>query len=158
MKTKHTLIMAAVALASFSVQAQSKADHLAVIVAKASPTENLTAAELAKIFRAEKAKDASGTKFVIIQQDAGQAARAAALQGIYKMDEAGYNKYFLQATFTGAVQAAPKALSAEAAKKFVAANPGAISYVRADEADDSVKVVKVDGHAPGEAGYLLTMK
>ena len=43
------------------------------------------------------------------------------------------------------------------AKQFVSVTPGAISYIRASDADDSVKVVKVDGHAPGEAGYALKL-
>lgn len=145
-------------LAATGAHAQSKADHLAIIVGKNNALDSVTAAELQKIFRAEKAKGPDGTKFVIVMQDASQPARAAALAGIYKMTDAEYNKYFLQATFTGAVTAAPKAMSAAAVKKFVAETPGAIGYVRADEADDTVKVVKVDGHAPGEADYKLTMK
>ena len=138
--------------------AQSKAGHLAVIVGRNNALDSVTSAELQKIFRAEKTKGPDGVKFVIVMQDAGQPARAAALAGIYKLNEGDYNKHFLQAAFTGTVTAAPKALSAAAVKKFVAETPGAIGYVRADEADETVKVVKVDGHAPGEADYKLTMK
>ena len=145
-------------MAAFTAAADGAADHLAIIVSKSSPTDSLSGAELQKVFRAEKGKDSGGNKYIIVMQEAGQPARDAALRGIYKMTDSDYNKFFLQATFTGAVQAAPKALSAAAVKHFVAETPGAIGYVRADEVDDKVKVVKIDGHAPGEPDYKLTMK
>jgi hypothetical protein len=34
---------------------------------------------------------------------------------------------------------------------------GAIGYVRADEVDASVKVLRVDGLAPGDSGYRLKL-
>jgi ABC-type phosphate transport system substrate-binding protein len=45
--------------------------------------------------------------------------------------------------------------SAAAVRQFVAATPGAIGYLLASDVDDSIKIVKVDGKAPGEAGYPL---
>lgn len=150
--------LAFLASLSFSVVADGLGDQLAIVVSKTSPTEALTSAELQKVFRAEKGKDSGGNKFVILMHEAGQPARDAALRGIYKMSEADYNKFFLQATFTGAVQSAPKALPAAAVKRLIAETPGAIGYLRADEIDDKLKAVKIDGHAPGEPGYGLLMK
>ena len=34
---------------------------------------------------------------------------------------------------------------------------GAIGYVRSDEVDASVKVIRVDGLTPGDAGYRLKL-
>lgn len=158
MRSHYLLSFGLITTLSFSALADGLADQLAIVVGKSSPTDSLTSAELLKVFRAEKGKDSGGGKYIIIMQEAGQPAREAALRGIYKMSDAEYNKFFLQATFTGAVQAAPKALSAAAVKHFVADTPGAIGYLRADEVDDKLKVVKIDGHAPGEPGYPLSMK
>ena len=47
--------------------------------------------------------------------------------------------------------------SAAGVRKFVHDLPGAIGYVRTDEVDGSVKIVRVDGRAPGEPGYRLTL-
>jgi ABC-type phosphate transport system substrate-binding protein len=139
--------------------ALAQSGDLAVIVNKNSPLNNVTSEELAKILRGEKAKDANGVRFVLTTREAGSPERAAALAQIYKMGEDDYSKYFLQATFTGQVQAAPRALSGAAvAKQFVSVTPGAISYVRSSDADDSVKILKVDGKSPGEAGYPVTIK
>jgi hypothetical protein len=41
--------------------------------------------------------------------------------------------------------------------KFISYVPGAIGYVRADEVDASVKVLRVDGLAPGEPGYKIKL-
>ena len=39
--------------------------------------------------------------------------------------------------------------------KFVSFVSGAIGYVRPEEVDASVKVLRVDGLAPGDPGYKL---
>ncbi len=157
---KKTLILAAlVGLNLGFATAQDKSVDLAIIVNKNSALDNVTSEELSKIFRAEKAKGPDGVRFAVTTREAGCAERAAALSEIYKLDEDAYAKYFLQATFVGLVQSAPRPLSGAAtAKQFVSVTPGAISYVRGSDADDSVKTLKVDGKSPGEAGYPLKVK
>jgi ABC-type phosphate transport system substrate-binding protein len=142
-----------------AVNAQDKSTELAIIVGKSSALDDVTTAQLQKYFKAEKTKAPDGTKIAIVMQDVGNPERDAALHDIYKMSEAEYNDYFVGQTFTGAVAAAPKALPSSAAvKQYVAATAGALGYVRASDADDSVKVLKVDGKSPGDAGYSLSMK
>jgi hypothetical protein len=41
---------------------------------------------------------------------------------------------------------------------MVAAIPGAIGFVRASEAGDTVKVVSLEGAMPGQDGYKLKVK
>ena len=139
--------------------AQDKAGDLAIVVAKNRDIDNVTSDELTKIFRAEKNKGSDGVRFVLIARETGSPERTAALAGIYKVSEDEYAKYFLQATFTGLVQAAPRSLTSPAAmRQFVASTPGAIGYLRGSDVDDSVKVVKVDGKSPGDADYSLKIK
>ena len=146
-------------IAPVSATAQDKAGDLAIIANKNSALDNVSSDELTKIFRAEKTKDSAGVRLIVTSREAGSPERAAALSGIYKMSEDEYSKYFLQATFTGLVQSPPRQLSSAAiAKSFVASAPGGLSYVRASEADDSVKILTVDGHAPGDPAYPLKIK
>jgi ABC-type phosphate transport system substrate-binding protein len=159
MKSLFLLIACALSFVAQNARADDAAADLAVIVNKASKLSDVTSVDLAKYFKADKTKTPDGTKLVIVMQDPGHGAREAALKDIFKMSEEAYNEHFVEATFTGAVAAAPKSLpSAAAVKKFVAETPGAIGYVHASEADDSVKVLKVDGQAPGEAKYGLKIK
>ena len=45
-----------------------------------------------------------------------------------------------------------------AVRQFLGKVPTGISYMRASEVDDSVKVIKIDGKFPGEADYRLKVK
>ena len=156
---KLILITLAAALGFSVARAQDKSADLAIIVGKSSPLENVTTAELAKILKAGKTKGSDGVKFALSMREPGSPERAVVISHLYQMTEAEYTKFFLQATFTGAVQSAPRVVSAAAgARQFVSGTPGAISYVRGSDADDSVKVLKVDGKLPGEDGYPLKIK
>ena len=158
---KRTRFLLACILALFAIRARAgdTAGDLAVIVNKSSKLEDVSSADLAKYFKADKTKTPDGTKLVLVVHDVGRAEREAALKGIYRMSEIAYTEHFVEATFTGAVAAAPKALpSAAAVKKFVADAPGGIGYVRGSDLDDTVKALKIDGKAPGDADYKLKLK
>jgi hypothetical protein len=72
------------------------------------------------------------------------------------MSDAVLKRYLMHAAFTGQELSAPKEVaSAAALKQFVAHTPGAIGCILASEVDDTVKIIKVDGAAPGEVGYKL---
>jgi hypothetical protein len=154
---KRILSQSLIGLA-FAITAARAAD-LAVIVNKTSALVNVSSTDLARYFKAEKTKAPDGKKLVIVMQEAGLPEREAALKGIYKMTEAEYADYFVEATFTGAVESAPKAMpTAVAVKKFVAEVPGGIGYVQLGDADDSIRILKIDGKLPGEPDYKLKIK
>lgn len=132
---------------------------LAFIVNKASPLDNLSSQDLRKIFLGERSKWPDGHKVTLVMQERGQEERAVFLRLVCHMQESDYNRYVLQAVFTGSVQAGPRLLSsASGVIKFVSLVPGAIGYVYADETDDSVKVLKIDGVGPDGAGYKFALE
>ena len=154
---------AAIAFAGLIVplltHAQDRANDLAIIVNKATTYDGVSLADLQHYFKVEKSKGPDGAKIVLAMQEPGRPERAAALQHIYNMSESQYADFFVEATFTGAVSAPPRAFGSPAAvKKFVADTAGAIGYVRATDVDDSVKELKVDGKSPGGAGYPIPLK
>ena len=57
----------------------------------------------------------------------------------------------------GLVAAGPGSARAADVIKFVSFVSGAIGYVRPEEVDASVKVIRVDGLAPGDPGYKLKL-
>lgn len=145
----------AMTLLTGSVTADDAGDVLAIVTNKSTPLDSVTMPELLKIFREEKNR-AGDVRLVVAMREPGSPERAAALKYIYNLSDSEYSKYFLQATFTGAVQAAPKKVTGAAGMKaFVAGTPGAVGYIKASEVDDSVKVIKVDGKAPTDAGYPI---
>lgn len=136
----------------------SASEELAIIVNRSNPTDNLSFADVRKVFLAEFRTWPNGRKITLVMREKGQPERDAVLRLIYRMNESYFNRYFLQANFTGQLQAEPKQLTTSAGvRRFIFNVPGAIGYVRADEVDDSVKVVRVDGRLPGEAGYKVKL-
>jgi len=151
MKTLLRLLACALALAL-----SARAEDLAIIVAKNVAVDRVALPELRQLLRAEKSKTPDGLDVTLVTRERGSVERATVLREIYQLPDAGYEKYFMQKVFTGAMAAAPRLLpTANAMRKFVAANPGAIGYIRASDLDDSVKVLAVDGVLPGAAGYPL---
>ena len=119
MKTFQTKLWIGICLVAVLISApvigEEKTDHLAIIVSKSSQFEDISTSNLQKYFKAEKSKTPDGKKIVIFMMDLGRPERDAALKHIYQMSESEYTDFFVSATFTGAVQAAPKALSSPAA-------------------------------------------
>lgn len=135
---------------------EPRGQSLAVIVNQANPTENLSFAELRKIFLGERSHWPHGRRITVAMLEEGRPERGAVLREIYKMSEAGYRDHFLKGLFTGEVLFSPKTLSSPiAVRKFVFNAPGAIGCVRTGDVNQSVKVVRIDGRLPNEKDYRL---
>ena len=133
-------------------------EALAVIVNKSNPVDNVTLEELRKYCAAERKFWSDNQRVTVVLRDPGQAERTAVLQSIYRMDESDFARHFLQAEFTGEVQSAPKHLSTGAGvRRFIFNVPGAIGFVRPAEADATVKILRVNGYAPGDPQYPLRL-
>lgn len=159
MKNMRCILCLLFALTGVCVWAGDAVGDLAVIVSTDCKLTDISSADLAKYFKADKSKMPDGTKVTIVMQDVGRPEREAALKGIYKMSETEYNDHFVEATFTGAVAAAPKALpSGAAVKKMVAESPGGLGYVKGGDLDATVKALKIDGKSPGDPDYRLKLK
>ena len=133
-------------------------EDLAVIVNKSNSVDNLSLDDLRKIFLAQRTRWPNGRKVTVVMREQGRAERAAALRLIYRMREQEFNRYFLNIKFTGETLEEPKLLSSvDGMLKFVFNVPGAIGYARASEVDSSVKVLRIEGLAPGQTGYKLKL-
>ena len=130
---------------------------LAVIVNKSNPTENLSTDELREYFLSERTSWPTKQKVRAVMIAPGRPERAALLQVALDMRrEQDYQAHFLRAKFTEQALEQPRELqSAADVLRFVSNVPGALAYLPASEVDPSVKVVRVDGLAPGDPGYKL---
>jgi hypothetical protein len=78
------------------------------------------------------------------------------LREVCRMSESDFRRHFLQGLFTGEVLVSPKTLATPVGvRKFVFNVPGAIGYLRPEDVDNTVKVLRIDGHLPGDAEYPL---
>ncbi|HKX32019.1 MAG TPA: hypothetical protein VJ302_30305 [Blastocatellia bacterium] len=131
---------------------------LVIIVNKTNPVEDLSINDLRNLLLAEQRVWPHGRRVTIAMREPGQPERLALLKAICRMTDSDYNKYFLQAQFTGDLQSVPKLLTTVAGmRKFVFNVPGAIGYLRVSEVDASVKIVRLNGRLPSEPGYKLRL-
>lgn len=139
-----------------NVNAEQPGAEIAIIVHRSNPVDNLTRAELRQIFRLERQSWPSNKKITVVMRDSGQAERTQMLRALCSMSEVDFARHVLQATFRGDAASPPRTIStADGMRRFVFNVPGAIGYVRGNELDDTVKVIRVDGKLPGEPGYAL---
>lgn len=144
----HRLIIPAVlalALMAHCAQlltANGDVGEVDVVVNRSNPVGTLSREEVRKIFVGDKSLWPGGNRIAVLMFTTDQPERAIVLRELFRMNESDYVKYFLQAAFTGRVQAAPKELpSAAQMKARLAANPNAIGYLKKEDVDDSVKVL-----------------
>jgi ABC-type phosphate transport system substrate-binding protein len=138
-----------------TVQAQA-GEALAIIVHASNPVNSLTLRELRRIFMLDTQTWPNGRKITVMLRETGQPERGEAIRLICGMSEAEYSRHVLFQTFRGNVGWGPRSIrSAAAMLRFVFNAPGAIGYVRAGEADDSTKIVRIDGVLPSDARYVL---
>jgi hypothetical protein len=130
---------------------------LAVVVNKSTGPENVDLGELRQMILGDRLKWRNdGQAVLAVQTPPDSPERALAMKTVYRMNDSALRRYYMLAVFNGKEVAQPRDVaSAAALKKFVATNPGAIGCILASEVDPSVKVLKVDGAAPGEPGYKL---
>jgi ABC-type phosphate transport system substrate-binding protein len=131
-------------------------EPLAIVVNRSNPLTEISLADLRRVFRGQRSRWSNGKRVTLVMRDPGAPERDAILQSLYGVQEADYRRTYLQAVFSGEATDAPKTLaSTNGVLRFVYNVPGAIGYVRARDVDASVKVIRVDGRLPGEAGYRL---
>ena len=153
------LLAAAPGARSSGPAGQSTAGALAIIVHRSNPVDNLTRPELRRIFMIETQTWSNGRKITVMLREKGQPERSEAIRLISGLSEEQYDRHILLQTFRGAINQGPREiLSAAAMLRFVFNVPGAIGFVSAAEADDSTKVLRIDGMLPGDAQYPLSVR
>lgn len=150
-----SLLVSLLGLAPVTAHAQ-EAEPLAIVVNRSNPVTEISLADLRRVFRGQRTRWANGRRVTLVMRDTGTPERDAILRLVYGLDETEYRRAYLQAVFSGQTSDAPKTLASNnGVLRFVYNVPGAIGYVRARDVDASVKMLRVDGRLPGDAGYRL---
>ena len=124
------------------------AHHMAVVVNKDNPVENVTSAHLARILRAEIKKWPDGKNVVLVLHK-DSPGETETLQHLNKLSAAEWKT--ILATHKDSVLLVDTDADV---LKAVQADPGAIGLVEEHSIDGTINVVQVDGKRPMESGYL----
>ena len=138
-----------------AAQAPQSSD-IAVVVHPDTPVSNLSLEEVRKVFMGERQYWSAKLPVVLLVRAPVARERDVVLNVIYQMSETQFKRYWIAKIFRAEAGTAPKIVySNDMANELVRAMPGAIAFVAAREARPGLKVVRVDGHLPGQPGYPL---
>jgi ABC-type phosphate transport system substrate-binding protein len=141
---------------------QAAGDPIVVIVNGSNPVDNLSMGELRKLFLSDRSRWDTGRAVAPVMLAAGAPERTLFLKVVYGMNNADFDRYFLQATFTGKSATPPKEVgSVRDVKRIVSNTPGAVSFVRSSDlhtdSDSVIKAVRIDGIAATDSAYKIHM-
>ena len=133
-------------------------DSLAIVVNQSNPLNDLSLGELRTVFLGERSHWPNGRRITLVMMEPGQPERDAVLREVCRMTEPDFRRRFLQGLLTGEVLVSPKTLASPVGvRKFVFNVPGAIGYLRPADVDSSVKILRIDGHVPGDSEYAIRL-
>lgn len=134
----------------------SKMGDLAIVVHPSTPVNELAFAELRQVFLGERQYWTRAMPVVLLMRAPVAVEREAVLKVIYEMTEGQFKQYWIAKIFKAESTSPPKIVySNDTAQQFVSSIPGAIAFVSASDVGAGVKVLRIDGHLPGEPGYRL---
>jgi phosphate transport system substrate-binding protein len=124
------------------------AHHMAIVTDKDNKIQNVSSAQLAKIFKGEVKKWPDGRNLVLVLHTSSS-DEVSTLSRLTKMTNAE-----VKAMIADHKDSARTVGSDAEVIDAVASTPGAIGMVEEHSINDRVSVIKVDGKLPLEAGYL----
>lgn len=155
----RTSLLAAALAASLLLTSHGAAaapGDLAIVVHPSTPVSQLTFAELRQVFMGDRQYWTREMPVVLLVRAPTSAERDAVLRLIYQMRDAQFKQYWIAKVFRADTASPPKIVNSnELTRQLVAAIPGAIAFMPHSDVKPDVKVLKIDGHLPGESGYKL---
>ena len=141
------------------IPAESAAAKLpiAVIAHQQVPVDDLSLAELRRIFLGERQSWSQELTITLLMPPRGSAERQVLLERIYEQrSEVHYQQHWINKLFGDQAPVGPKMTgSTEMSASLARVIPGAVALVPADQIPRDVKVLRIDGKLPSDSGYPL---
>ncbi len=149
------LASALVAGSSAGILRAAAPETLAIVVAKGSRIHVLSLHELRRLYLGEHVEGPNGERLIPLNQARNAPERAIFDRKVLGMDPDEVGRYWIDRKIRGQ-SGPPKAISpAERLRAAIKHVDGTLTYVRAGEVGDGMKVVAIDGKTPGQSGYPL---
>ncbi len=117
----------------------------AIIVNASNPVKSVTVLELRRMFMKQSRMWPHAETVVPVDWDATSDIRQEFSQHVLNRSVREMADFWVQQSMTQGLNPPSTQRSAKAVLRFVASVPGAVSYVRPVDVDDTVKVVKISG-------------
>jgi len=151
------LAMACLVVGRFAASpaAQTTSD-VAVVVHPDVPVDTLTVSELRRVVLGDREFWPAGVRITLLIRAPIAHERDVVLKNLCQMSEAQFRQHWIGKVFRADTALAPKIVySPEMAADMVNRFPGAITFIDASLVAKGLKVVKIEGRAPGDKGYAL---
>src|SRR5579863_7090324 len=140
-------------------EAGAATEPLAIVVNRSNPIDELSSAELRKIFLGNRSHWANGRRITLVMREPGESERNAILRDVCGMSEDQLKNHFLHGLYTGEILVSPKTLASPVGvRKFIFNVPGAIGYLRIGDVDPTVKVLRIVELLPEDKAYRLRVQ
>jgi hypothetical protein len=150
------LLATTVAAGVTSAAGQPKPIQIAIVTHPQTPVNELTFAEVRRVFRGERQYWKADVPIVLLIRAPVAQEREVILKRVYAMSEAQFKQFWIAKIFRDEAATAPKILySTEQISDLVASIPGSIGFVDAAAVRPGLKVLKIDGLLPGQPRYPL---
>jgi hypothetical protein len=134
----------------------ARAGDIAVVVRPDTPADDLSLREIRDLMMGERQFWNSGLRVTLLIRAPTARERDVVLKVIYRMTEAQFRQYWISKVFRAETTTGPKIVySNQMAMGLIEALPGSVSFVDTDEVPKDLKVLRIDGKLPGDAGYPL---
>jgi hypothetical protein len=140
---------------SIAQTARAGAD-IAVVVHPETPVSDLSLTEVRQVLLGERQYWSSKLPVVLLIRAPVARERDVVLRVIYQMTEAQFKQYWVAKIFRAEAASPPKIVySNDMQYELVSGIPGAIAFMDARNIRPGLKVLRVDGHLPGDKDYPL---
>ena len=151
-----TILWSSVVLHSPSIAQTPRAADIAVVVNADTPVTDLSLSEVRNVLLGERQYWNSKLPVVLLIRAPAARERDVVLRVIYQMSEAQFKQYWVAKIFRAEAAAPPRIVySNDMQFELLTALPGSIAFVDSRNMRAGVKVLRVDGHLPGEKDYPL---
>jgi len=134
----------------------ARGGDIAVVVNPDTPVNDLSLSEVRKVLLGERQYWNSKLPVTLLIRAPVARERDVVLRVIYQMSEAQFKQYWVAKIFRAEAASPPKIVySNDMQYELVTAIPGAIAFVDARAVRPGAKVLRVDGHLPGDKNYPL---
>jgi len=150
------LLTLTMALTTAAFGQTSKSADIAVVVNPDTPVAEMSLADVRKVFLGERQYWNSKMPVILLVRAPVAKERDVVLRIIYQMSESQFKQFWVAKIFRSEAVSAPKIVySSDMTNQLVSAVPGSIAFMDAKSIGPGLKVIKIDGRLPGEAGYPL---
>lgn len=154
--SQFVVLLLAITLAGTALAQTKVGTDIAVVVNPQTPVTEMSLAEVRKVFLGDRQYWSSNLPVVLLVRAPVAREREVVLRTIYQMGESQFKQYWVAKIFRSEVVSAPKIVySEDMSKELLSAIPGSIAFMQVKDVGPGLRILKVDGHLPGEPGYPL---